>query len=130
MENKFKKGQFCWVDMAVDNPTTLKDFYKGLFEWKDMAIPMKDGEDRYEDYAMMIDEQTSGGGICHNKGGNQNLPKQWIPYFYIENVKEAIDQCINLGGSVVKSNQKSDGSYNYALLKDPEGLIFGIGNMT
>lgn len=90
---------------------------------------MKDGEEEYIDYAMSLDATTPAAGVCHSKGQNTGIPPQWIPYFYIENTKESLDKCLALGGSVIKESKKKDGTYNYVIVKDIQGSIFGMGNM-
>lgn len=57
-----------WTDLTVDEPQIVLDFYKTLFNWSSFEVPMKDEEEAYVDYGMSIDEQTPGGGICHNRG--------------------------------------------------------------
>jgi len=128
-QSKPKVGQFCWTDLTLDQPETVKEFYKEIFGWKEFPVKMKDGEDEYNDFAMAIDETTPGGGICNNRGTNHGMPAQWITYFNVENIAETIKICLDKGGSIVKENLKKDGTYNYAILKDPMGIIFGVVNV-
>ncbi len=116
-----KHGMFYWTDITIDQPEPLKEFYKKLFNWKDFGVPMKDGDESYEDYP--------GGGICHNRGQNAGMPAQWITYFYVDNVDESLEACIAMGGSLIKSSKKKDGTLNYVIVKDPQGNVFGMGNM-
>lgn len=129
MANKPKHGQFYWTDLTVENPADLKDFYKEIFGWQEMHIPMKDNDEKYVDYAMAIDPETPGGGICHHRGTNTGIPPQWIPYFYVNDTTVAVEKAISLGGKILKESRKADGSYNYAILQDPQGTVFGVGNM-
>lgn len=74
-----KIGQIFWSDVSAKDADTLKDFYKEIFGWKEHAVKMKDENGtEYNDYAMMIDEETAAGGVCHKKGVNQHIPSQWI----------------------------------------------------
>jgi predicted enzyme related to lactoylglutathione lyase len=126
---KFKHGQFCWTDMTSLQPEIVKPFYEQLFGWTSMDIPMKDGEDTYHDYAMAIDENTPGGGLCHTRGANAGIPPQWITYFYVENVSDSLDKCLAMGGTLIKSSPKKDGGYNFVIVSDPNGAVFGMVNM-
>lgn len=83
----------------------------------------------YNDYAMMIDEETAAGGVCHKKGVNQHIPSQRIMYVLVEDVEVSLDKCLKLGGSLVHENRKKDGTLNYVIVKDPEEHIFGFGKI-
>ena len=121
------KGKFLWTDLTVPNAGELKEFYKEVVGWEEHAIDMKDGEETYQDFAMMADKETAVGGICNQRGKNANIPPQWIPYINVTNVEESLKKAINLGGSLIHESRKKDGSYQFVIIKDPIGAIFGSG---
>jgi len=120
-------GKFLWADLTVPNATELKEFYKEVIGWTEHAIAMKDGEEAYEDFAMMADKDTAVGGICNQRGVNVNIPPQWISYINVTNVEESLNKTLQLGGKVIHESKKKDGSYNFVILTDPIGAVFGIG---
>ena len=124
---KNKVGKFLWADLTVPNATELKEFYKEVIGWTEHAIAMKDGEEAYEDFAMMADKDTAVGGICNQRGVNVNIPPQWISYINVTNVEESLNKALQLGGKVIHESKKKDGSYNFVILTDPIGAVFGIG---
>lgn len=124
-----KNGQFYWTDLTVDDPDSLKEFYRDLFGWQEIPVAMNDGAGPYTDYCMAIDTHTTGGGICHNRGSNQGIPPQWITYFYVEDIAQSLATCLAKGGKLVKESRKKDGTYNYVIVADPQGSIFGMGSM-
>lgn len=126
-KTNFKVGQIVWSDLTVDNPTELKEFYKEIFGWTEHAVAMKDGEEEYADYAMMLDAETPAGGICTNRGQNQGIPPQWIVYVNVENVEESLAKCLALGGKLLKESKKKDSSLQYVIVQDPQGSVFGMG---
>lgn len=126
---KPKHGQFYWVDLSLENPVEVLNFYQNLFGWKPFEVPMKEGDENYVDYGMAIDPETPGGGICHNRGKNAGLPSQWIPYFHVDDVSESLQICIENGGRLVKEYLKKDGSIQFVIVNDPKGNIFGMGTM-
>lgn len=128
-QNTLKLGQFYWTDLTVNDPKKLKEFYKKLFNWQEIGIPMQDGKEEYEDYVMTIENETPAGGICNNKGVNRGIPPQWIPYFFVPDVQESLSICLKLGGTLVIDSKKPDGTLNYVIVKDPQGAVFGMGNM-
>lgn len=128
MENKkHKYGQFVWTDVTVENPTELKEFYKDVFGWSEFAVGMKDGDEEYNDFAMMIDEETPAGGVCTKRGQNKEIPSQWIMYINVENIDESLEKCLQLGGKLIHENRKKDGSLHYVIVSDPKGHVFGMG---
>lgn len=129
-EKKPKVGQFYWTDLTVDKPQERKEFYKQIFGWQEIEVPMKDGEDSYVDYGMAVDSITAAGGICHHRGKNIGIPPQWISYFYIDDVENALQTCLALGGELLKESRKVDGTLCFVIVKDPQGAIFGMGNLT
>lgn len=128
-KKQLKNGQFYWTDLTVDDPGVLKDFYKEVFGWQEIPVAMADGAEPYTDYGMAIDTQTHGGGICHNRGSNKGIPPQWITYFYVEDIAQSLATCLAKGGRLLKESRKKDGSYNYVIVTDPQGSVFGMGNM-
>lgn len=126
-ERKYKIGQFVWADLTTNQAESLKEFYKEVIGWKEFPVAMKDGEDSYNDYAMMIDEKEPAGGICHNRGVNSNIPPQWIMYICVEDVNDTLKKALDNGGILIHESKKSDGTYNYVIIQDPAGAVFGFG---
>ncbi len=120
-------GKFLWTDLTVSNATELKEFYKEVIGWKEQAVEMKDGDETYHDYAMLADADTAVGGICNQRGANANIPPQWISYINVTNVEESLNKALQLGGKIIHESKKKDGSYNFVIIQDPVGAIFGIG---
>ena len=129
-ENKPKVGQLYWTDITVDNPSDVKEFYKNVLGWQEIEVPMNDQDGSYVDYGMAADSRTPAGGICHSRGKNKGIPAQWISYFYIDDVEKALQNCLNLGGRLIKENRNKNGELNYVIVEDPQGAIFGMGNLT
>lgn len=128
-ESTFKKGQFFWSDLTVPDATSLKEFYKQVIGWQEQEVAMKDNEETYADYAMTSDDGTAVSGICNQRGVNKNIPPQWIMYVNVENVAKSLEKVIELGGKLISESKKKDGSYNYVIVQDPVGAVFGLGTM-
>lgn len=127
MENTKKSyGTISWTDIAVENAMELKAFYENLVGWTSEGIPMKNGEESYEDYVMKSPDGKVAAGICHLKGVNNSLPAAWIIYITVENVVDSFNKALELGGKLVKKYENKEGKLMYAILQDPAGAIFGI----
>ncbi|MFD1770683.1 VOC family protein [Sphingobacterium suaedae] len=125
----YKIGQFYWADLTVENPSAVKEFYKQVVGWQDVPVPMNDAQGAYEDYIMAIDNQTVGGGLCHRRGVNSQIPPQWIMYVQVADVQQSLEDVLQYGGSLVQESRKADGSLYYVIVKDPLGCVFGLGKM-
>ena len=128
-ESKYKKGQFFWSDLTVPDASSLKEFYKQVFGWQEQEVAMKDSGETYSDYAMTSDDGTAVSGICNQRGVNKNIPPQWIMYINVENVKESLEKVLELGGKLILESKKADGSYNFVIVQDPVGAVFGLGKV-
>lgn len=124
-----KFGQIFWSDLTVKDTAPLREFYKEVLGWTEHPVNMKDGEETYEDYAMMVDETTPAGGICNQRGINKNIPSQWIMYVLVEDVETSLSKCIESGGELIHGSKKKDGTYQFVIVKDPQGHVFGFGKM-
>ena len=60
-------------------------------------------------------------GICHARGGNANLPPQWIIYVPVKDLERSLYLCEHLGGRIVHRL-----SAHYVLIQDPAGAVMMI----
>ncbi len=125
-EQKPPLGTIAWHDYTSGHADEMKEFYQQVFNWTSDGIPMKDGEEEYEDYVMKTAEGNVVGGICSSHGKNTGIPVQWMVYITVENPRETADKAVQLGGKIVKEYHDKEGSLMYAMIEDPIGTVFGI----
>ncbi len=66
-------GSIGWVDVTVENPERLRDFYRAVVGWDAGEVPMGG----YADFTMHPPRSTQPvAGICHARGGNYE-PARW-----------------------------------------------------
>jgi predicted enzyme related to lactoylglutathione lyase len=116
-------GTITWFDLTVENAEEVKDFYSKVVGWK--SDPLKMGD--YNDYNMNKpgDNQTVT-GICHAKGGNSNLPPQWLMYITVENVNDSAKKCVELGGKIISDPKDMQGYGSYCVIQDPAGAVCAL----
>lgn len=117
-----KIGKIIWQDLTVENAEQVRDFYSEVVGWKFSEHPMKE----YSDYNM--ENPTDGevvAGICHKRGGNKNLPSQWLNYVAVENVEAAIEKCKSLGGTIIEG-PKDVGKSKFVVIQDPAGAYLAL----
>ncbi|MFY9488230.1 MAG: VOC family protein [Solirubrobacterales bacterium] len=114
-----------WADLTVDDAPAVRDFYEAVLGWKSEPMAMDAG---YDDY-VMTDPKTGEAvaGVCHKRGGNSELPSQWLIYLDVDDLAESIKQCEAHGGRVVigpKSSSENTGPW--AVIEDPAGAVLAL----
>ncbi len=115
-------GSIGWIDLTVKQAKVVKDFYRAVTGWQSENVSM--GE--YNDYNMLREDGEPVAGVCHARGGNSELPAQWLIYINVADLDNSIDECIRLGGNVI-SGPKGMGEYGrYCVIKDPAGAVCAL----
>ncbi len=103
-----------YFEIGSPDPGASKAFYGGLFDWE---IEDPTGPAPYS----MVDEARGGLWDTSSSGAGS-----WaIFYVQVEDVQEAIDRAVGLGGTVVIP-LTDNGQINFAHLMDPLGNRFGV----
>jgi len=121
--SKPEVGTVVWYDLTVENAGEVKDFYSKVVGWKADSVNMNG----YEDYNMNKpgDKQTVT-GICHAKGGNSNLPPQWLIYVTVENVDDSAKKCEEHGGKIIDAPKDMTGYGRMCVIEDPAGAACAL----
>ncbi|MEX1187806.1 MAG: VOC family protein [Bacteroidia bacterium] len=116
-------GSIGWHDLTVKDAEGVKSFYEAVVGWKSQPVNMGN----YNDYVMMQDGENAAGGVCHARGGNADLPPQWLMYVNVENLDASLEACIKAGGKLIGEKRKmgNDGRH-YCLIQDPAGAFMMI----
>ena len=118
--NENEVGSITWTDLTVKN---AEEFYSKVVGWKTEAFDMED----YNDFNMNTPESGKTiAGICHARGGNENLPPQWLIYITVENVNTSAKLCKELGEKVLVE-PKAMGNYGrFCVIEDPAGAVAAL----
>ena len=115
-------GSITWSDLTVPNAESVRDFYSSVAGWKPQPVSMGD----YDDFNMTAPASGSPiAGICHARGGNADLPPQWLVYILVEDLDVSMDQCRAQGGEVI-SGPKGMGGSRYCVIRDPAGAVAAL----
>ena len=121
-DKKPAAGTVGWFDLTVDNADGVRDFYQAVVGWDYEPVNMGD----YNDYSMIpAGAKDPVSGVCHKRGGNADLPSQWIMYVIVEDIDHSIEACREMGGEVV-AGPKSMGDARYCVIKDPAGAVCAL----
>jgi len=115
-------GKVGWIDITVDDATGLKDFYAEVTGWEPKDVSM--GE--YSDFMMtMPGNDEPAAGICHARGGNAELPPQWLIYIIVADADESAAKCTARGGKVLVGPKSLSGG-KFCVIEDPGGAVAAL----
>ena len=115
-------GKIGWIDITTDDASGLRDFYSKVVGWQPEDVSM--GE--YHDFNM-----TSPGsgepaaGICHARGSNAELPRQWLIYIVVEDATKSADICTQNGGKLLVGPRSMGGAI-ICVIEDPSGAVAAL----
>lgn len=119
-------GRIAWMDLTVPDAASAREFYKDVVGWSVQDVPMRDQDVSYADYLMLREDGEPGGGVCHARGTNADLPPVWMMYLPVGDVDESLRRVEAEGGKVLKASKGKNGKYVYAAIQDPLGVTFAL----
>jgi uncharacterized protein len=122
-ENQVKAGTIGWIDLTVGNAEEIRDFYQKVVGWGNSPVEMNG----YQDFCML---DTSGevpvAGVCHARGGNADLPPQWLIYITVSDLDGSVEACKQHGGSIVTGPKDMGQEGRFCVIKDPAGAVAAL----
>ena len=115
-------GTIAWCDLTVPDAAKIREFYAAVAGWRTEAVSMGD----YDDFSMI---PAAGGdavaGVCHARGGNADIPAQWLIYVVVEDVDAGAAKTRELGGEVVVEPRPLAGG-RFCVVRDPAGAVLAL----
>ncbi len=116
-------GKIGWTDLTVENADEIRKFYAAVVGWKPEPVDMGG----YSDFNMNSPATGKAvAGICHARGGNADLPAQWMVYITVEDLDASAKQCEKLGGKILAGPRGSESEGRYCIIQDPAGAVAAI----
>ena len=82
-----KPGSIGWVDLTVDDASSISDFYCKVAGWRKEPLSMGD----YDDFVMSpADSDDPVSGVCHKRGTNAALPGGWMLYIVVDALEDRV----------------------------------------
>lgn len=114
-----KTGSFCWVDVAVSDPTVTHKFFSELFGWQRRVRPTEEATA----YSIMTAHDEHVAGVC---AVEENGPSQWMAYLLVEQLAAGEKRVEELGGKVLRSAVEIPTFGTLSVVEDPAGAIFAL----
>lgn len=122
MTGNNEAGTIGWIDISVEDAVGLKDFYAAVAGWKAGEVDMGG----YADFSMMpADSDRPVAGICHARGSNAELPRQWLVYINVPDVNASAAACKRHGGKVLVGPKPLAGG-QFAVIEDLSGAVAAL----
>lgn len=125
-------GEVWWNELNTHAAGRARTFYEGVFGWQsaitalsDMGRPPKDGEASYTTF--LKGPAPIGGAFSLDGPDMAGVPPHWLTYFAVDDAHAACAKVQALGGAVIREPFEVPGVGMIAIVKDPEGAVFGLG---
>lgn len=117
---EYDPGAVCWNELMTRDTAAAEKFYSTVFGYgiKQSMMPMP-----YTEFQL---DGKSIAGMLAMKPDMENVPPHWLIYFSVANCGTAVDTAKSLGGEVLFGPFAVPEVGNIAVIKDPQGAVFGI----
>jgi uncharacterized protein len=119
------KDVTVWHELMSLEPERAKKFYQEVVGLKTSQL-----EDAPFPYTLWVQEDGPIGGLVppqeKQKGWPSGSTPHWVSSFATEDVDQAVKKAEELGGQVLVPPTDIPKFGRAAVLKDPEGAVFGI----
>ena len=119
-----KQGEFCWTEIATNDPEKCMEFYSTVFGWifekGDAAAGMA-----YNEFSTGGDQPV--GGLYQMDPqwfGGTTPPPHFMNYVMVDDVDAATAKAEELGGSVKRPPMDIPGVGRMSVIQDPTGAHF------
>jgi predicted enzyme related to lactoylglutathione lyase len=115
-------GKFIWYELATVDVAKQKQFYADVFGWSFSTINKKDDQ-----YTLIKNNGRNIAGLFSVKPREDvNIGALWIGLMSVNDPDKTTSIIKSAGGSVHTQPTRLPQRGTYALVRDPEGAIFGV----
>ena len=126
VKDGYANGVFSWIDLQAHDLAAARTFYGDVFEWKyrEMKIPGT-GEVIYVQ-ASSNGHHVAGLGQMDKDTRASGMPAVWGSYVNVDDAEATVERATKGGGAVVMAPMDVMGEGTLAVLRDPQGAVFGL----
>lgn len=112
-------GSPCWYELSSTNLDAAQTFYTAILGWQIADSGMPD-----MDYRVARIDDTMVAGLTTTQSPEQ--PVAWTIYFAVTSTDETFAGATAAGATAIVPPADIPGTGRFALLRDPQGAVFGI----
>lgn len=122
MATAVTRGRFAWHELMTPDPDAAIRFYGQVVGWGIEQFP------GMPDYRMWTSGGKQHGGVMRQseEERRRGLAPHWLMYVSVPDVDATIRQAERLGGRVRIPAKSVPGVGRYAILADPQGIVFSL----
>jgi len=115
-------GKFVWFDLVTSDLAAERRFYGEVFGWQFRVIDGAPGS-----YTLIEDDGHEVGGMFeHAPPPDATRAARWLALISVRDPAAAVRYVEQHGGTVIAPPATLVGRGTHALLRDPEGAVFGV----
>ena len=115
-------GKFVWLDLATENPASARAFYGEVFGWR-----FRDVEGAPASYALIENDSGKVAGVFrHARPAGAKVGARWLAIMSVRDPQAAARLARERGGQVLLEPKAVRGRGTHAVLRDPDGAVFGV----
>lgn len=114
-------GSLCWVELNTRDVEAARPFYESVFGW---TAETHEGDMPYTE--LHNDGPAVAGMMAMSDQVPAEVPPHWLVYFGTDDVDATAEQARELGGEVVFGPMDIPDMLRFAVLRDPQGAVFGV----
>ncbi|WP_406181623.1 VOC family protein [Streptomyces canus] len=111
-------GSLGWVELMTRAPERAVAFYTTVFGWS------VNSSEHYTQWGL--DGADFGGMVTMDDKFPPEVPPHWLPYFAVEDVDSTTATATSAGGTVLMEPTSIPDGPRIAVLRDPQGAVFGV----
>jgi predicted enzyme related to lactoylglutathione lyase len=112
---------FGWTELNTRDTKKAEKFYADVFGWSSKTSDA--GGMAYTEFK--VGDASVAGMMAMSPGVPAAVPSYWMPYFHVEDIDKAFADATKLGAETVMPVGEAP-NLRYAIVKDPQGAIFGL----
>jgi predicted enzyme related to lactoylglutathione lyase len=121
-EGSDAEGVFVWDELGTNDVDGAQRFYEEVFGW----VTTDMGED-FGGYRIFDRPGRTGRGHAGlMKLEDTSIPPMWTPYVGVDDTDGCCAKAQELGAATIVEPMDIPGVGRFAILKDPQGAVFGI----
>jgi len=122
MPNPFPTGRIVWHELLTTDPDAAIPFYRSIVGWD--VTPFPDNPS----YRIWATGRRQDGGLMQLPDDLQRMgiPPHWLFYVGVPNADATIAKATALGGQLRMPAQEIPNVGRFAVLADPQGVVFCI----
>lgn len=120
-DGQMGEGQFVWDELVTSDVEGAKRFYKEVFGWTSRDMDMGEAG-TYTMFQRAGDVDAAGAMTLPDPAP----PPHWLPYVGTDDVDATASRVPKLGGTVIREPFDVSSVGRIAIVKDPNGAVFGL----